>query len=39
MYAMIFLVGVVGVVLNVIVRRVERRFLFWHPSQRLGVPA
>ena len=37
MYAMVFLVGAVGVSLNLVVRRAEARVLFWHPSQRLRV--
>jgi ABC-type nitrate/sulfonate/bicarbonate transport system permease component len=41
MYALILATGVLGLLLNQIFVRVERRFLHWHPSQRMarGVAA
>jgi ABC-type nitrate/sulfonate/bicarbonate transport system permease component len=38
MYALIIATGILGWVLNIVATRVERRVLFWHPSQRV-VPA
>ncbi|MWA07530.1 ABC transporter permease subunit [Actinomadura sp. LD22] len=37
MYALVIVVGLIGVVVNVIVRAVERRVLRWHPSVRREV--
>jgi ABC-type nitrate/sulfonate/bicarbonate transport system permease component len=34
MYALIVVTGFLGIAVNVIFRRLERRLLFWHPSQR-----
>ncbi len=34
MYAMILTTGLVGIAINVLFRRIERRALRWHPSQR-----
>jgi ABC-type nitrate/sulfonate/bicarbonate transport system permease component len=34
MYALILLTGVLGLVINAVFTSVERRVLFWHPSQR-----
>ena len=34
MYALIIATGVLGVLLNTIFVRAERRVLHWHPSQR-----
>lgn len=34
MYALILATGVLGLVLNAVFQRVERRVLHWHPSQR-----
>jgi ABC-type nitrate/sulfonate/bicarbonate transport system permease component len=39
MYALILTTGVLGVLLNAIFVRVERRVLHWHPSQRPGERA
>lgn len=36
MYALIIATGVLGLVLNALFVRVERRVLHWHPSQRPG---
>jgi ABC-type nitrate/sulfonate/bicarbonate transport system permease component len=33
-YALIVVAGLLGWILNVIVRRVEKRLLLWHPSHR-----
>ncbi|WP_433362846.1 ABC transporter permease [Streptosporangium sp. CA-115845] len=38
MYALVIVVGLVGVVVNVIARAGERRSLRWHPSIRTEVP-
>jgi ABC-type nitrate/sulfonate/bicarbonate transport system permease component len=38
MYAMIIATGLLGWLLNIAAKMVERRVLHWHPSQR-GVPA
>jgi ABC-type nitrate/sulfonate/bicarbonate transport system permease component len=35
MYATIVVVGVLGVVINLLARAADRRFLSWHPSNRL----
>ena len=37
MYALILATGVLGLLLNAIFQRVERRVLHWHPSQRGAV--
>ncbi|GAA4607285.1 ABC transporter permease [Actinoallomurus liliacearum] len=37
MYALVIVVGLIGVVVNVAVRAVERRVLRWHPSVRREV--
>ena len=37
MYALILATGVLGLLLNMIFVRVERRVLHWHPSHRPGV--
>jgi ABC-type nitrate/sulfonate/bicarbonate transport system permease component len=34
MYALILATGLLGYVLNIVMTRVERRVLRWHPSQR-----
>jgi len=34
MYALVIVTGVLGVLVNIFARAVERRFLAWHPSQR-----
>ena len=34
MYALILATGVLGLLLNAVFQRVERRVLHWHPSQR-----
>lgn len=34
MYALIVVTGFLGIVVNVVFRQLERRLLFWHPSQR-----
>ena len=39
MYALVIVTGILGVLVNVLARAVERRFLAWHPSLRLEVPA
>ena len=36
MYALILATGVLGVALNVLFTRIERRVLHWHPSQRVA---
>ncbi|GAA3176344.1 ABC transporter permease [Blastococcus jejuensis] len=38
-YAIVVVTGILGVLVNVIFRAVERRALSWHPSQRAEVPA
>lgn len=38
MYALVIVVGLIGVVVNVIARAAERRALRWHPSIRGEVP-
>jgi ABC-type nitrate/sulfonate/bicarbonate transport system permease component len=38
-YALITVAGLVGVVVNTAVRRLERRVLAWHPSVRRETPA
>ena len=38
MYALVIVAGLVGVVVNVLARAVERRVLRWHPSVRREVP-
>lgn len=37
MYALVIVVGLIGVLVNVVVRAVERRVLRWHPSVRREV--
>ncbi|MDL4817827.1 ABC transporter permease [Actinomadura opuntiae] len=37
MYALVIVVGLIGVAVNVVVRAVERRALRWHPSVRREV--
>jgi ABC-type nitrate/sulfonate/bicarbonate transport system permease component len=37
MYALILATGVLGVAVNVLFTRLERRVLHWHPSQRVAV--
>jgi len=39
MYALVLVTGLIGVVVNVAVRIVERRALAWHPSVRGEAPA
>jgi ABC-type nitrate/sulfonate/bicarbonate transport system permease component len=39
MYALIIATGVLGLLLNVVFLRVERRVLHWHPSQRAEAAA
>ncbi|HET6626188.1 MAG TPA: ABC transporter permease [Nocardioidaceae bacterium] len=39
MYALVIVTGFLGVLVNVLVRALERRTLAWHPSQRAEVPA
>jgi ABC-type nitrate/sulfonate/bicarbonate transport system permease component len=39
MYALVFATGVLGLVLNFALSRVERRALHWHPSQRAEASA
>ncbi len=39
MYALVIVVGVLGVIVNVVVRALERRMLRWHPSVRREVIA
>jgi len=36
MYALILATGILGLLLNMIFVRAERRLLRWHPSQRLA---
>lgn len=38
-YAIVVVTGILGVLVNVVFRAVERRALSWHPSQRGEVPA
>lgn len=35
MYALVIVTGLLGVAVNLLARRVERRILHWHPSVRL----
>ncbi|GAB3196648.1 ABC transporter permease [Geodermatophilus arenarius] len=37
-YALVVVTGILGVLVNVVFRAVERRALAWHPSQRAEVP-
>ena len=37
MYALILATGVLGVAVNMLFTRLERRVLHWHPSQRLAA--
>ncbi|WP_369255822.1 ABC transporter permease [Geodermatophilus amargosae] len=37
-YALVVVTGILGVLVNVVFRAVERRVLAWHPSQRAEVP-
>ena len=39
MYALIITTGILGVLLNGVFVRAERRVLRWHPSQRPGEAA
>jgi ABC-type nitrate/sulfonate/bicarbonate transport system permease component len=39
LYAIVIVTGVLGVLVNVVARQVERRALRWHPSIRSEVPA
>jgi ABC-type nitrate/sulfonate/bicarbonate transport system permease component len=39
MYALIIATGILGLLLNLIFVRAERRFLHWHPSQRIAREA
>ena len=39
LYALVIVTGVIGVVVNLLARAVERRVLRWHPSVRGEVPA
>jgi ABC-type nitrate/sulfonate/bicarbonate transport system permease component len=38
-YAIVVVTGILGVLVNVVFRAVERRALSWHPSQRGELPA
>ena len=38
-YAIVVVTGILGVLVNVVFRAIERRALSWHPSQRAEVPA
>jgi ABC-type nitrate/sulfonate/bicarbonate transport system permease component len=38
-YAIVVVTGILGVLVNVVFRAVERRTLSWHPSQRAELPA
>ena len=38
MYALVIVTGVIGVIVNVAARTMERRILRWHPSVRAEVP-
>ncbi|WP_209313816.1 ABC transporter permease subunit [Blastococcus sp. TF02A_35] len=38
-YALVVVTGILGVLVNVVFRAVERRALSWHPSQRGELPA
>ncbi len=37
MYAYVIVTGIVGVIVNLGARALERRVLFWHPSMRLDA--
>jgi ABC-type nitrate/sulfonate/bicarbonate transport system permease component len=39
MYALVVVTGLLGVVVNVLARALERRVLAWHPSTRREVAA
>lgn len=39
MYALVIVTGILGVLVNMLARAIERRFLAWHPSQRAEVAA
>lgn len=39
MYGLVLFTGVLGMMVNLLVRFVERRVLFWHPSMRIGAEA
>ena len=39
MFALVIVTGILGVLVNLFARAVERRFLAWHPSQRAEVVA
>jgi ABC-type nitrate/sulfonate/bicarbonate transport system permease component len=38
-YAIVVVTGILGVLVNLVFRAVERRALSWHPSQRAELPA
>ncbi|MGY1849124.1 ABC transporter permease subunit [Blastococcus sp. SYSU DS1021] len=38
-YAIVVVTGILGVIVNLVFRAVERRALSWHPSQRAEVAA
>jgi ABC-type nitrate/sulfonate/bicarbonate transport system permease component len=38
-YAIVVVTGILGVLVNLVFRAVERRALSWHPSQRGELPA
>jgi ABC-type nitrate/sulfonate/bicarbonate transport system permease component len=38
-YALVVVTGLIGVLVNILVRLVERRVLSWHVSTRTVVPA
>jgi ABC-type nitrate/sulfonate/bicarbonate transport system permease component len=37
MYALIITTGILGLIINIVTTRAERRLLHWHPSQREAV--
>ncbi|HEX5909015.1 MAG TPA: ABC transporter permease [Thermoleophilaceae bacterium] len=39
MYALILTTGILGLLLNMVFVKVEKRVLHWHPSHREGVPS
>jgi ABC-type nitrate/sulfonate/bicarbonate transport system permease component len=39
MYALVIVTGILGVLVNLLARLLERRLLSWHPSMRSEVPA
>jgi len=38
-YAIVVVTGILGVLVNLVFRAIERRSLSWHPSQRAELPA